>query len=232
MNEQLWWYVARSTGVVAWVLAAASVLWGMALSTRALGDRPKPAWLLDLHRYLGGLTVVFVGLHLVGLVADSYIHFGVADLFVPMASAWQPGPVAWGIAALYLLVAVEVTSLLMKRLPRRLWKTIHLGSYVLYATATVHLLTAGTDAGNIVLQWAAWLSVLAVVFFTVYLVLSPRRAARRARTARAQAPAPEPEPVAAPEAPKPAVADRRAAIAAAKAKAAERRAAASADASA
>ena len=44
-------------------LAAASVLWGMALSTRALGARPKAPWLLDLHRFLGGMTVLFVGAH-------------------------------------------------------------------------------------------------------------------------------------------------------------------------
>jgi methionine sulfoxide reductase heme-binding subunit len=191
VNEQLWWYVARSTGVVAWVLAAASVLWGMALSSRALGSRPKPAWLLDLHRFLGGLTLVFVAVHLAGLVADSYVHFGLADLLLPLASAWKPGPVAWGIAALYLLVAVEVTSLLMKRLPRPLWRRIHLGSYVLYATATVHTLTAGTDGGNPILQWAVLVSTLAVVFFTIYLVLSPRRTRRApsAATRRVAVPA-------------------------------------------
>ena len=40
MNQHLWWYVARSGGIVAWALVAASVLWGLALSTKALG---KPA---------------------------------------------------------------------------------------------------------------------------------------------------------------------------------------------
>ena len=38
----LWWYIARSSGLVAWALLALSVLWGLALSTRALGARPRP----------------------------------------------------------------------------------------------------------------------------------------------------------------------------------------------
>ena len=57
MTEQFWWYVARSSGIVALVLAAASVIWGLLLSTKVLERRPGPRWLLDLHRWLGGCTV-------------------------------------------------------------------------------------------------------------------------------------------------------------------------------
>jgi hypothetical protein len=96
MNEQLWWYLSRASGLVAWGLAMTSVVWGTALATRALGGRPKAPWLLDLHRHLGGLTVAFVGLHLGALAADSYVHFGWADLFVPWASSWRSTAVAWG----------------------------------------------------------------------------------------------------------------------------------------
>ena len=62
MNEKLWWYVARSTGIVAWALVAAAVVWGLLLTTRLVGGRSAPRWLLDLHRFLGGLAVIFTGL--------------------------------------------------------------------------------------------------------------------------------------------------------------------------
>ena len=45
MNEKLWWYIARSTGIVAWALVAAAVIWGLLLSTRLLKGRPAPKWL-------------------------------------------------------------------------------------------------------------------------------------------------------------------------------------------
>ena len=85
---QLWWYVARASGLVAWLLLTASVMWGIFLSTKLLQRLRRPAWLLDLHRWLGGLTVAFVAVHLVALVADSYVSFDLADVLVPFASGW------------------------------------------------------------------------------------------------------------------------------------------------
>jgi len=67
---------------------------------------------------------------------------------VPFTSSWHPGAVAWGIVGMYLLAAVEITSLLKKRLAHRIWKRVHALSLPLFVTATVHLLTAGTDAVN------------------------------------------------------------------------------------
>lgn len=59
MSSQVFWFAARASGIVAWALAASSVVWGLALSSRVLGRRPRPAWLFDLHRFLGGLALVF-----------------------------------------------------------------------------------------------------------------------------------------------------------------------------
>jgi predicted ferric reductase len=174
VSAQTWWYLARSTGYVAWGLAAASVIWGLLLSTRLTRGRPSPAWILDLHRFLAAAAVVFTSLHLVGLVADSYVHFGVADLLVPFASSWRTGAVALGIVAAYVLVAVEVTSLLMRRLPRRLWRLVHLSSYVAFWSATFHLVTAGTDAGNPFSRVATTLVMAVVVFLTLVRALSGR----------------------------------------------------------
>jgi DMSO/TMAO reductase YedYZ heme-binding membrane subunit len=174
MNEQLWWYAARASGLVGWGLCTLSVLWGLTLSTRLLGKRAAPAWLLDLHRFLGGLATFFVAVHLGALVADGFVPFGPAELLVPLASAWKPGPVAWGIAAFYLLVAVEVTSLARRRLPVRIWRMVHMTSLPLWAVSTVHLVTAGTDIRNPLVQWAVLASTGAVLFTTLVRILSPR----------------------------------------------------------
>ena len=178
MNPQLWWYVARAAGIVAWALALTSVLWGVALATRALGNRPRAPWLLDLHRHLGGLTVLFVGVHLGALVADNFVHFGVADLLVPFASGWKTGAVAWGVIAFWLLLGIEVTSLLMRRLPKVWWRRIHLTSYAVAVLTTVHLFTAGTDATNVALRWVTVGAGALTAFFLLYRSLGPAKAAR------------------------------------------------------
>lgn len=171
------WYIARASGIVAWGLLALSVLWGLALSTRALGKRPKANWLLDLHRFLGGLAVVFVAVHLVGLAFDPWVDMGLKQFLVPFSSTWKPVAVAWGVVGLYLLVAVELTSLLRKHMPKRWWKGIHMSSYGLYVVATIHMLTAGTDRNSAALLWTVAGATAAIVFFTVYRIVGPGKAA-------------------------------------------------------
>ena len=145
MTPQLWWLVARAGGLVAYALLTASVLAGLLLVVR-LRRLPPAAWLLDLHRFLGGLAVAFTGLHLVALLLDDFVHFTPVHLLVPFTSTWRPVAVAWGVLALHLLVAVEITSLIRSRMPRRVWRAVHLTSFPAWALASVHTLTAGTDA--------------------------------------------------------------------------------------
>ena len=52
MREQIWWYLARASGIAAWVVISLSVLWGLALSTRVLGrpgieKQPRALVVLD-----------------------------------------------------------------------------------------------------------------------------------------------------------------------------------------
>jgi DMSO/TMAO reductase YedYZ heme-binding membrane subunit len=187
MNPQVWWFVSRSSGIVAWALLTLSVCWGLFISTKAVAKASSPAWLLDLHRHLGGLAVIFTGIHLVGLVADNYVTFGWAETFIPMASTWKPGPVAFGIVGFYLLLAVELTSLTMKRLPRRLWRWVHRSSFVLYFVATYHAISAGTDSENQWFRIVALASINIVMFLTIVLILAARKAKLApARPARAR----------------------------------------------
>ncbi|HEX4491216.1 MAG TPA: ferric reductase-like transmembrane domain-containing protein [Acidimicrobiia bacterium] len=157
----VWWDAARSSGVVAWMVLAFSVLWGLALSTKVLGSRPRPSWLLDLHRYLGGLAVVFTAVHVGAVLVDQYVHFSIVNALVPFTGSWHPAAMAWGIVSLYLLLAVEITSLLRHRLSKRAWRAVHFLSFPLFVTATIHGLTVGTDRHALLLRAA--LVVVAVV---------------------------------------------------------------------
>jgi predicted ferric reductase len=180
VNPHLWWYVARATGIVAWALLTTSVVTGLLLSARLTRRRPTPAWVLDLHRFLAGTAVAATGLHLVGLVSDGYVHFGAVELLVPFASAWRPGAVTLGVVALYLVAAVEISSVLMRRLPRRLWRRIHLSSFVAFWMATFHFISAGRDARHPAARVGIVLVIALVVFLTLVRVLD-ERAGRRAR---------------------------------------------------
>lgn len=148
MNPQFWWYVTRASGMVAAVLLALTLVWGLLATTRLLRRPGLPAWLADLHRGLGGLTLVFIAIHLSALFVDDYVHFSLTDLFVPFASAWRKGAVALGIGAFWGLVIVEGSSLLKRRIDRTLWRRLHFISYPVALLVALHATLAGTDAAN------------------------------------------------------------------------------------
>jgi predicted ferric reductase len=160
---------------VSWALVTLAVITGLQLSTR-LVRIPAPAWVTDVHRFLAGLAVVFLGVHLLGLVADTYVGFGLVDILVPFATKYQTTAVALGVIAMYLLVAIEITSLMMKRMSRRVWHGIHLSSYVLFPLATVHGITVGTDRHSFLLLASCLLGAAVVLFMTLVRILAPRRA--------------------------------------------------------
>jgi predicted ferric reductase len=175
IDPQTSWLLARASGLVAWAVVTATLLVGLGLSTRFVRKRGVPAQLLDLHRFFGALSLVFVAVHLGGLWLDSYVYFGPRELLVPLASRWRPAATAWGVVTLYLMVAIQLTSWAMKRIPRRLWRAVHFTSFALFVTATLHGLQAGTDARNLVSQWLCLTGVTLVVFLCVFRILTPRR---------------------------------------------------------
>ena len=146
-----------------------SVLWGLLLTTRVMRAVDRPAWLLDLHRWLGTLTWSTLAAHLVSLYLDSYVQFSARDFFVPLTSTWKPAAVAWGIIGMYLILVVQITSRFMKKLPRPLWHGLHLLSYPAFATVTVHSFAAGSDSDK------NWFFALGAVLVALVFVLTIAR---------------------------------------------------------
>jgi DMSO/TMAO reductase YedYZ heme-binding membrane subunit len=183
------WLVARSSGIVAWGLIVASAAWGLLLATRVLGRKASPAWLLSLHKFLGVLAVVFTAVHVVAIVADDYVDFGVTEVLVPFTSSWEPFAVALGVVGMYLLLAVQITSQLRSRMSQRAWRRIHLLSYALLATTTVHALMAGTDANALLPTAVSVVFGAAAVFFGGIMWWTRSAASRGAVSRSESAPA-------------------------------------------
>ncbi|CAB4888304.1 MAG: 2Fe-2S iron-sulfur cluster binding domain-containing protein [Actinobacteria bacterium] len=168
MNEpHIWWYVTRASSVIAWVLLTGSIVLGILLSTRVMRKVDNPAWLQDLHRFVSGLALIFVGLHLVSLMLDEFVHFSLAEILIPGATAnstvtsiqAKTIPVTLGVLALYLMIAVQATSWFMNKLPRRFWKGIHYSAYAALVLVMFHAGFSGTDVGQL---WYKSLSIILI----------------------------------------------------------------------
>ena len=170
MLGTLTWYVTRASGIVAYALLAGGTLWGLALSTKIHGRRPPRPWMLDVHRMLGALAMILTLVHVVSILVDGFVDFGVVDVLVPFAVTWKPVAVAAGIVALYLLAAVEITSLVRQRISNQTWRRVHYLSFVLFVLASVHFVAAGTDAASPLTVGVVVTAVVAVIVLTGYRI--------------------------------------------------------------
>ncbi len=83
------WYAIRASGVLAFVLLTCTVLVGVGLAGKVRLAR-WPRFTVDaLHRYLGTLFWVFLGVHILTTAVDSYVSLSIADIVVPFASSYR-----------------------------------------------------------------------------------------------------------------------------------------------
>lgn len=108
-------------------------------------------------------------LHLASLMLDGYVHMGFDELLVPFATTYKPLSVAIGILAFYLLLAAYGSSLLLRWLPRRVWRSVHLGSYIAVLFIAIHAGFTGTDTGRV------WYQITAGVLIGVTMVAAVLR---------------------------------------------------------
>ena len=158
-SSQLLWYTTRATGVVALVLLTGSVVLGVLTSVR-FGTAGWPRFTFqDLHRRVSLLSVVFVALHVVTTVTDSFAPIGWLSALVPFTSPYRRLWLGLGTASVDVLLAVTVSSLLRRWVSTRTWRALHWLAYASWPLAIVHGLGTGTDPH---LRWMVLLTVACV----------------------------------------------------------------------
>jgi methionine sulfoxide reductase heme-binding subunit len=140
------WYSTRATGFVTLVLFTMVVVLGTFVATRVGGERVGRFEINELHRSISMVSIVFLAIHVVTTVADSYVPTGVLSVVVPFTSTYRRVAVGVGAIALDLILAVWASSLLKARIANTSWRFIHWFSWLAFATALVHAFLTGTDA--------------------------------------------------------------------------------------
>ncbi|MSY42124.1 MAG: hypothetical protein F2646_08300, partial [Actinobacteria bacterium] len=150
MAEIPWtWLLIRASGVTAWGLLTAVVLWGILLRTRLLGRVASPMRLLDMHRWLGVTALAFLVVHMGLLLIDPKVAFTVPQILIPGLAPWQPFAVALGIIAFWLIIPVSILGRIRTKLGKAgntAFQRVHLLAYAAWPFATAHYVLAGTDA--------------------------------------------------------------------------------------
>ena len=163
------WDTARAGGFAAYALLTLAVVIGLILRNRLSSERWPRVISYELHGYVSLLALVFLSIHVLAVAVDPFTHFGLGELIVPFVSHYRPLWMGLGIVALYLLLAVWVTTLLRKRIGHQAWRRVHGLAFAVYAAATVHGLGAGSDTRT------SWGTAVYVISVLLVVGLSTRR---------------------------------------------------------
>jgi predicted ferric reductase len=170
-SVQALWYITRAAGLVAYFLLWLSTAWGLAVTSKIFDPLLHRAFTYDMHQFISLLAIGFAFLHVAVLIGDRYLPFSVADILVPFIAPYRPIWVGVGVIGLYLTLLVTVTFYIRKWIGQKMFRMIHLASFLGYAGVTVHGLLSGTDSPLWTVQLMYGGTALVIVFLTIYWIM-------------------------------------------------------------
>ena len=177
------WMAIRGSGIIAYLLLAASTIWGLLISTKVLGRAVKAKPVTWFHESLAIGSLVATGIHMYFLFNHDYIDFGYRALFVPGASSWRPFAVALGVVTLYATFVITMSFYAKKWIGQSTWRAIHMMSFGTFVGAALHGVLSGTDTGHPVVTGMYVATSALVLLLLVIRIAQSAVPAARPRTA-------------------------------------------------
>ena len=151
-SPKAYWYLSRSSALVAYILTWLSMVLGLMLTSRAARLWPGGPVAFDLHQHASLLGLVLGLFHALILLGDNYIKTNLREILIPFTyGGYEPRWVGLGQVAFYLLAIVSLSFYLRPLLGRQAWRVIHFLSFLLFALALAHGLLSGTESST---SWA------------------------------------------------------------------------------
>jgi predicted ferric reductase len=170
----------RATGVVALVLLTATMVLGLLTAGRTASAAWPAFARADLHKRVSLLAVVFLVLHVLTAVVDTYVDVGWLAAVVPFASPYRPLWTGLGTVGVDLIAAVAVSSALRQRISARTWRGIHWLAYGSWPVAMAHTFGMGTDAATLWLDAVGAVCTVSLIAAGAWRLADHRRNRRRA----------------------------------------------------
>jgi sulfoxide reductase heme-binding subunit YedZ len=167
VNSTTFWYITRASGIVTLVLLTLTMVLGLITTTRVRAHNWPGFAQQELHRRLSMMSMVFLAIHVLTSILDTYVHIGWWAIVVPFSSPYGRFWVAMGTVALDLMAAVFISSLLRSRMRPGTWRSLHWLAYGCWPIALAHTFGLGTDAGE---QWVIVLGAACVVSVSLALL--------------------------------------------------------------
>ncbi len=139
------WTTTRAAGITSYLLLYVSTVAGLLVSSKMASKRAKAA-ILGVHQWSGWFGFLFGAMHGMVLLFDRYVGYSAFELAVPFASNDHRYLNGIGTLTLYISGLLILSSDLMKKLGKRVWRAIHFLAFAGYGLALLHGLLLGTDS--------------------------------------------------------------------------------------
>lgn len=165
-DELIVWHLIRSSGIFAYILLTASMVWGLLLSNQLVKNWSPGVVSISIHSTLSWLGLLLSAMHALLLVFDDYFTYTLGDIMIPFVGPYRPEWVGFGTLGFWILLIVTISFAFKKQLGQKIWKRLHYMSYLVYLLVTAHALFAGTDSDLLGFRIMIGVSVLLVVLLT------------------------------------------------------------------
>jgi sulfoxide reductase heme-binding subunit YedZ len=162
------WIILRAAGIAAYLMLFCSVAFGLIATSAPFDKRFAKASSISIHQFMATVGLVLLGIHIGGLLMDTYVHFGPIQILVPGTSAYRPVAVALGVGAMYAMVLVLVSSWFRKGYSPKVWRALHLGAAPAFVLSMLHGVFAGADSSR-PWMYLIYVSTACIVVFLLLL---------------------------------------------------------------
>ncbi len=152
LAEKSPWLLARVGGIISYLLLSFSVILGLCTSLHLTDRFLHRAKVVHLHKILSLSTLVFVILHVAGLLLDSYIGISLLESLIPFSTKFQPLWTGIGTLGFYGIGAIVISFYLASRLGYKIWRAVHYLSFVLFFSSFLHGILIGSDSHSLWMQ--------------------------------------------------------------------------------
>ena len=168
---QLWWYVTRASGIIAYLLLWLSTILGLAVSSKYMDIMLDRMFTYDFHQFISLLSIAFLLIHILVLLVDRYLPYSVAQILIPFISPYRPFWVGIGVISFYIILLVTTTFYIKKRIGMHSFRVIHYLSLAGFLGGLLHGFFSGTDTALPAMRIVYYATGLSALFFTVYWVV-------------------------------------------------------------
>lgn len=165
----IFWYLSRASALLAYGMLWLKMLLGILLSGHLTQKTGGAGLANGLHKYTALFGLGLVVFHVLMLLGDHNVSFGLWNVLIPFAAqVYRPLWVGMGQIAIYLWGLLVLSHYMRRKIGMKYWRIFHYFSYLAFGLITIHGIFSGTDTTT---PWARVMYIFCVLSLTLLFII-------------------------------------------------------------